>query len=790
MKRTDTNRVNFSDIIVKVEANEVFSNTITEFSVTNKDKRSMELKICFPISKNTVLQSFEAVIDGQKVIGKIFEKDMALSKYTDSISRGHEPFIVTMNDFSENVEIVLGYLESCKTVKLTIFTTQLNFSYDKSKLFCFNKMLLPKVEAFKPYKLLGTKCKLIYSATLTTSSPIMRLVSHNYPTALIPNFSKDLMKVDISLKSDRFTSHEDNDFDIVFRTQNMNQPKLYEEYNPQLDLYTYSLNFLFDKYENIKTVDIDLNSLSNKEADLINYVDLNPENVYEEKYDKEEINDYPANFVFLIDQSGSMEGESMELAKESLILFLKSLPHGSNFDIVGFGSDYCPYFETIQSFTEENLSKIISVVKLMKANLGGTNIFYPLRYIYENEISKTKYFGKETPKHIFLLTDGEVQDSENCCKLVRKYYDEFILTAIGIGKEVDYEFIEKIGFLGRGGSYFADNVSTLKQTVIEALNKSLKPYLTKVEINMPEEVKASILYEYPDLTKNRYISQDEIFNYTFVTNKKITNESEKLFSFNYYDRSLDSIITSKDINLLDLVKLNDGSSLNKLVVGLMLNHNPKNISDNKDKANIGVKHQVLCNYTSIFCEVESINNTTLKPKIFRTAVGKSEIDVKHDLICNLLRKKTSEYEIAEKGDDEDGNEQVNFDEENSEKLKFKFDPKEAEKLKVNITSLEYNSKLYEFLIINQDTKGMWSMNKQPKEMTLISSSFSEKSAALRELLISKNLPNLEDVIITVIILLILKEKYDSLKQEYKLVFNKSVKTLAKLGVDFYEIIKS
>ena len=45
-------------------------------------------------------------------------------------------------------------------------------------------------------------------------------------------------------------------------------------------------------------------------------------------------------YVFIVDRSGSMDGESMDITKEALILFLKSLPIDSYFEIVSFGSNH------------------------------------------------------------------------------------------------------------------------------------------------------------------------------------------------------------------------------------------------------------------------------------------------------------------------------------------------------------------------------------------------------------------------------------------------------------------
>ena len=45
-------------------------------------------------------------------------------------------------------------------------------------------------------------------------------------------------------------------------------------------------------------------------------------------------------FVFIVDRSGSMEGSKMETTKEALVLFLKSLPSDSMFEVISFGDSF------------------------------------------------------------------------------------------------------------------------------------------------------------------------------------------------------------------------------------------------------------------------------------------------------------------------------------------------------------------------------------------------------------------------------------------------------------------
>ena len=59
-----------------------------------------------------------------------------------------------------------------------------------------------------------------------------------------------------------------------------------------------------------------------------------------EKPEEIEIESRQSLYIFLVDRSGSMSGGKMETTKQALILFLKSLPSNSMFDIISFGSSF------------------------------------------------------------------------------------------------------------------------------------------------------------------------------------------------------------------------------------------------------------------------------------------------------------------------------------------------------------------------------------------------------------------------------------------------------------------
>ena len=69
-------------------------------------------------------------------------------------------------------------------------------------------------------------------------------------------------------------------------------------------------------------------------------------------------------------------------------------------------------------------------IRPISADMGGTEIYAPLKKILKSEIIKGY------PKQIFLLTDGEVSDTERVIELVRANSKYSRVHTIGFGSGV------------------------------------------------------------------------------------------------------------------------------------------------------------------------------------------------------------------------------------------------------------------------------------------------------------------------------------------------------------------
>ena len=176
-------------------------------------------------------------------------------------------------------------------------------------------------------------------------------------------YSPDYKKVEIEYKNNKpnldkneaKNEDEDNNFRILFRTVNMNKPFIYSQFNPILKETAYSINYTYiSKY--LKEIPVPEKP---DEDNTISYV---------LKYEKNEINETPGLFVFLIDQSGSMSGRPMELVRKALLLFIQSLPENSYFQLIGFGSEFKKYNEEPVIYNKENDDNIIKIINELTAD--------------------------------------------------------------------------------------------------------------------------------------------------------------------------------------------------------------------------------------------------------------------------------------------------------------------------------------------------------------------------------------------------------------------------------------
>jgi len=408
----------------------------------------------------------------------------------------------------------------------------------------------------------------------------------------------------------------------------MNKPVLYYQYNPELKETSYSINYVFSS-KKIKNIPIP------EQPDQDNKIS------YYLKYQENEINDTPGLFIFLIDQSGSMSGKSIELVKKSLLLFIQSLPAKSYFQLIGFGSDYIKYNSEPVEYNQENVKNIINIINGLKADMGGTNISQPLNCIYKDE----NYSKINLSKNIFILTDGQVFDKRECFNLITLNSNKFRIHSIGIGSDFDKDLIEQSGKLGKGSSRFVENVENINSAVIDILNKCLREYLTDLQFNFQnyqDNISNSIIECLPI---NNFTYQDEIMNYSFILDEKHKIDIDNI------SKSINIEISCKDpiniikqnisfINNKNIIKLKNGDEMSKMIVGKGLKNNKEFKEDENKEIKFAKKYQILSKNTALFVEMKN-NGDNQQSKLIKVNLNDDKYRNNNSLNNNYCRNNYS-----------------------------------------------------------------------------------------------------------------------------------------------------
>ena len=410
--------------------------------------------------------------------------------------------------------------------------------------------------------------------TLKTNSRITRLVNQNFTIDKYfkREFNKENTLCDIEFRISNNENNYNKILNILFRTEKMNEPYLLSQYNPIKDQTSYIFGMIYDQKE--------IPTPENPDTD----VNVN----YYTKYQSNEKTDTPSLFIFLIDQSGSMSGSSIKLVRESLLFFLQSLPKDSYFQLIGFGSNFVKINSKPVLYNKENVKYTMNKIKNLEANLGGTDISTPLKYIFNNNLYEDINLGR----NLYILTDGEVNNREECLELISSNSEKFKVHAIGIGSSFDKILIQNAGLQGKGSYQFVNNISDINSVIIQSLSKCLRNYLLNVKINLDK-----IKPEYDFRPKINFIYPDEIINYYFILKGKGTNENIQI-NFESSNKKENYIFTNNKI-----IKENDGEIIGQIIIGNILKNN-KNELDENIEIKLSKDYQILSNKTTLFTIVE------------------------------------------------------------------------------------------------------------------------------------------------------------------------------------------
>ncbi|XP_052491935.1 von Willebrand factor A domain-containing protein 5B1 [Budorcas taxicolor] len=181
-------------------------------------------------------------------------------------------------------------------------------------------------------------------------------------------------------------------------------------------------------------------------------------------------------FIFLVDRSGSMNGTNIQCVKDAMLVALKSLMPTCLFNIIGFGSTFKTLFPSSQTYSEENLAMACDSIQKMRADMGGTNILSPLKWVIRQPVLRG------CPRLLFLITDGAVNNTGKVLELVRNHAFSTRCYSFGIGPNVCHRLVKGLATVSKGSAEFLEEGERLQPKMVKSLKKAMAPVLSDVTV--------------------------------------------------------------------------------------------------------------------------------------------------------------------------------------------------------------------------------------------------------------------------------------------------------------------
>uniref|UniRef100_A0A671NG59 Inter-alpha-trypsin inhibitor heavy chain H3 n=1 Tax=Sinocyclocheilus anshuiensis TaxID=1608454 RepID=A0A671NG59_9TELE len=196
----------------------------------------------------------------------------------------------------------------------------------------------------------------------------------------------------------------------------------------------------------------------------------------------------PKNVVFVIDRSGSMEGEKMKQTREALMTILSELHEDDYFGLVTFDDTIEPWRPFLSKATPENVTEAKEFVKTIEAR-HMTDINKGLLFAVDM-LTTEKSHSFPDMSMIILLTDGRPSSGQRDLSKIQENVQNAIngsmsLFCLGFGYDVDYSLLDTLAKQNDGLARRVYEASDAALQLQGFYDEVATPLLLEVNLNYP-----------------------------------------------------------------------------------------------------------------------------------------------------------------------------------------------------------------------------------------------------------------------------------------------------------------
>ena len=363
---------------------------LSTFSYKNETSDPLEVLFRFPVDESWAVVGLEAVIDGRRIRAEVKEKEEAKEMYDDALASGLTAALGEEKS-GDIFSLALGNLPPQADAELRLkMVSELPLEAGSEAV----RFSLPSVLKQR-YTPAGSSDPLEpFSFSAMFSAPSLQVKQSSAPAV---NQFQLIVKEKERVSSVTSPTHA---VEVKEKERGIEVTSAGPLDTDLVVLVTYK-----DPHQPWAVVEGGVESSNSLMASTAVMVDFFP---------KFEVAQSACEYIFLVDRSGSMRGAYINSARDTLILFLKSIPPGCYFNIIGFGSRYSPLFESSVPYDQANLDVAVSHAQSMQADLGGTELKPPLEFIFKQKVLSG------LPRQVMVLTDGSVSNTQECINLVKR----------------------------------------------------------------------------------------------------------------------------------------------------------------------------------------------------------------------------------------------------------------------------------------------------------------------------------------------------------------------------------
>lgn len=188
----------------------------------------------------------------------------------------------------------------------------------------------------------------------------------------------------------------------------------------------------------------------------------------------------PREVVFVIDNSGSMGGTSIEQAKASLLYALGRLQPNDRFNVIRFDDTMDVLFPTSVPADTAHVSEATSFVSALQAR-GGTEMVPAMRAALTDKLADTNMV-----RQIVFLTDGAIGNEQQLFETITAMRGRSRIFMVGIGSAPNTYLMTRASELGRGAFTHIGSVEQVEERMRGLFAKLENPAVTGLTAKFSE----------------------------------------------------------------------------------------------------------------------------------------------------------------------------------------------------------------------------------------------------------------------------------------------------------------